>query len=195
MPLNNQLVQIWIDLPGGEYQETLQATALSKSLFRIREIPFIADQVNYMDVVRCQEAGEGPRKVIEVFKSSGYSTIHLMFAEHTPIELIGQCIYVLLQKGATYRRSGLRAFSINIPREVDGSSITGYLKQLKQSDMFSDENHDVIGAAEQARRHLDYLTGKRPTLQDGRVPETELDLSSSDQSKPASLSRASDAGH
>ncbi len=185
MPLNNQLVQIWIDLPGREYQETLQATPLSNSLFQIREIPFITDQVNYLDVVRCQEVGDGPRKVIEVFKSSGYSTIHLMFAEHAPKEQIGQCIRVLLQKGATYRRSGLRAFSINIPPEADRSSITGYLEQLKQSGMFSDENHDGIGAAEQARRHLDYLLGKRPVLQDGHVPETEFDLSSSDQSKPA----------
>ena len=185
MPLNNQLVQIWIDLPGRGYQETLQATPLSESLFQIREIPFITDQVNYMDVVRCQEAGETPRKVTEVFKSSGYSTIHLMFAGHTPKELISQCLRVLLQKGATYRRSGLRAFSINIPPEADRSSITGYLEQLKQSGMLSDENHDAIGAAEQAMRHPDYLLGRRPQLQDGRVPETELDLSSSDQSKPA----------
>lgn len=182
MPLDNQLVQIWIDLPGRKYQETLQAIPLSKSLFQIREIPFIADQVNYMDVVRCQEAGETPRKVIQVFKSSGYSTIHLMFAEHTPRELISQCIRVLLQEGVTYRRSGLRAFSINIPPEVDRSSITGYLEQLKQSGMFSDETHDAIGAAEQSMRHLDYLMGKRPTLQDGRVPEAELDLSSTAQS-------------
>ena len=178
MPLNNQLVRIWIDLPGRDYQETLQATPLSKSLFQIREIPFMADQVNYMDVVCCQEDGETPRRVTEVFKSSGYSTIHLMFAEQTPKELVGQCIRVLLQKGATYRRSGLRAFSINMPSESDRPSITGYLEQLKQSGMFSDENHDGIGAAEQAMRHLDYLTGKRPTLQDGRVPETEFDLSS-----------------
>jgi uncharacterized protein DUF4265 len=137
-----------------------------------------------MDVVRCQEADETPRKVTEVFKSSGYSTIHLTFAEHTPKELIGQCIRALLQKGATYRRSGLRAFSINIPPEADRSSITGYLEQLKQSGMFSDENHNGIGAAEQARRHLDYLMGKRPMLQDGRVPGTKFDLSGSDQSKP-----------
>jgi uncharacterized protein DUF4265 len=185
MPLKNQLVQIWIDLPGREYQETLQATPLSKSLFQIREIPFITDEVNYMDIVHCQEAREAQRKVIDIFKSSGYSTIHLMFAEYTPKELIGQCIRVLLQKGATYRRSGLRAFSINIAPESDRSSITGYLEQLKQSGMFSDENHNGIGAAEQARRHLDYLMGKRPMLQDGRVPETEFDLSGSDQSKPA----------
>ncbi len=185
MPPNNQLVQIWIDLPGREYQETLQATPLSKSFFQIREIPFITDQVNYMDLVRCQEAGEIPRKVTEVFKSSGYSTIHLIFAEHTPKELISQCIRVLLQKGATYRRSGLRAFSINIPPEADRSNIAAYLEQLKQAGVFSDENHDGIGAAEQASRHLDYLLGKRPELLDGHIPETEFDLSSSDQSKPA----------
>jgi hypothetical protein len=184
MPLDNQLVQIWIDLPGRGYQETLQATPLSKSLFQIREIPFITDQVNYMDVVRCQEVGETPRQVTEVIKSSGYSTIHLMFAENMPKESISQCIRMLLQKGATYRRSGLRAFSINIPPEVDKSSITEYLEQLKQSGLLSEENHDGIGAAEQAMRHLDYLMGKRPKLQDGRVPETEFDLSSSDQSKP-----------
>jgi uncharacterized protein DUF4265 len=177
MPLNNPLVQIWIDLPGRGYQETLQATSLSESLFQIREIPFITDQVNYMDVVRCQAAGETPRKVTEVIKSSGYSTLHLMFAKHTPIERISQCVRVLLQKGATHRRSGLRAFSINIPPEADRSSITGYLEQFKQAGMFSDENHDGIGAAEQAGRHLDYLMGKRPMLQDGRVPESEFDLS------------------
>ena len=175
MSLNNQPVQIWIDLPGREYQETLQATPLSESLYQIREIPFITAQVNYMDIVRCQEAGETPRKVTEVFKSSGYSTIHLTFAEHTPKPLIGQCIRALFQKGVTYRRSGLRAFSTNIPPEADRSSITGYLEQLKQSGLFSDENHDGIGAAEQARRHLDYVMGKRPALQDGRVPETEFD--------------------
>ncbi len=49
MLLDNQPVQIWIDLPGKDYQETLQATPLSKSLFQIREIPFVTDQVNYND--------------------------------------------------------------------------------------------------------------------------------------------------
>lgn len=102
---------------------------------------------------------------------------HPLFAEQTPKEQIGQCIRTLLQKGATYRRSGLRAFSINIPPEADRSSITGYLEQLKQSGMFSNENHDGIGAADQAMQLLDYLMGQRPTLQDGHVPETELDLS------------------
>jgi hypothetical protein len=184
MLLDSQLLQVWIDLPGRGYQETLQAAPLSKSLFQIREIPFITDRVNYMDVVRCQKAGGTPRQVTEVIKSGGYSTIHLMFAGHTPKELISQCIRTLVHKGATYRRSGLYAFSINILTEAHWSSITGYLEQLKQSGVFSDENHDAIGATDQARRHLDYLMGKRPTLQDGHVPETELDLSSSDQSKP-----------
>jgi hypothetical protein len=176
MPFNKQPVQIWIDLPGRGYQETLQATRLSNSLFQIREIPFVADQINYMDIVRCEEGDGRPRQVVEVIKPSGYSTIHLMFAEHTPKEQIGQCIRTLLQKGATYRRSGLRAFSINLPPKVDRSSITGYLERLKQTGMVSNENHDGIGAAEQAMRHLDYLMGKRPTLQDGHVPETELEM-------------------
>jgi hypothetical protein len=184
MPINNQVIQIWIDLPNGEYQETLQATPLSKSLFQIREIPFISERVNYMDIVRCQASGETPRLVTGVFKSSGHLTIHLMFAENTPKELVGQHIRVLLQKGATYRRSGLRAFSINIPPEADKSSITKYLARLEQSGLLSHESHEGIGAAEQSRRHLDYLLGKLPNLQDGRIPETELDLSGQDQSTP-----------
>jgi hypothetical protein len=181
MPINNQIAQIWIDLPNGDYQETLQATPISTSLFQIREIPFMSERVNYLDIVRCLASGETPRLVTEVVKSSVNSTIHLFFAENTPKEVVSKHIRVFLQKGATYRRSGLRAFSINVPPEADKSSIDKYITQLDFYGLLSHESRDGIGAAEQSRRHLDYLLGKRPVLQDGRVPETDLDLSSPDQ--------------
>jgi hypothetical protein len=182
MPINNQVVQIWIDLPNGEYQETLQATPLFKSLFQIREIPFMSERINLMDIVRCYESCETPPTFTEVVKSSGNSTVHIYFAENTPKEMVSLHIRTLLQKGATYRRSGLRAFSINIPPEADKSSIVNYIAQLDKSGLLSHESRDGIGAVEQSRRHLDYLLGKRPILQDGTVPETELDLRRTDQS-------------
>ena len=181
MSLDNELVQIWVELPGKDYEETLQATPLANSLFQIREIPFIVDHVNYMDIVRCQESAETPRAVTKVVQPSGYTTIHLMFAENTPNETIAKCIRVLRQEGATYRRSGLRAFSINVPPEANKSHISEYLAQLQQSGILSEESRDGIGAAEQSLRHLDYLMGKRPVLQDGHRPETELDLGGSEQ--------------
>ncbi|GEM_PF-4059693 len=184
MPINNQLVQIWIDLPGKDYQETLQALPLEKPLFQVREIPFISNQVNFMDIVSCNESTDCSRLVTGVIKPSGYSTLHLMFAQNELKETIGECIRMLLQTGVTYRRSGLRAFSINIPPEIDRSSIDEFVKQLRGKGILSDEDRDGIGAAEQSVRHLDYLLCRHPKLQDGHLPETELVLTNTNRVKP-----------
>jgi hypothetical protein len=135
-----------------------------------------------MDIVRCYESSE-TRKPSKM-STSGNSTVHIFFAENTPKEIVSRHIRTLVQKGATYRRSGLRAFSINIRPEANKSSIVNYIAQLDISGLLSHESREGIGAAEQSRRHLDYLLGKRPMLQDGSVPETELDLSGTDQSTP-----------
>jgi hypothetical protein len=185
MPINNQLVQIWINLPGKDYQETLQAKPLEKPLFQVREIPFISNQVNFMDIVYCNESTDCSRLFTGVFKPSGYSTLHLIFAQSELKETVGDCIRMFLQTGATYRRSGLRAFSINIPPETDRSNINEFVKQLREKGILSDEDRDGIGAAEQSVRHLDYLLGRHPKLQDGHLPETELVLMNTNLTKPA----------
>ena len=174
MNINNQLVQIWIDLPGKDYKETLQAAPLEKPLFQVREIPFISNQVNYMDIVDCKESTDCSRLVMGVIEPSGYSTIHLIFAQSELKETVGECIHAFLQTGATYRRSGLRAFSINIPPESDRSSINEYVRQLREKGILSNEDRTGIGAAEQSIRHLDYLLGRNPKLQDGHLPETRV---------------------
>ena len=184
MQNNNYLVQVWINLPGKDYHETLQAISLEKSLFQVREIPFISNQVNFMDIVRCKEVADCPRLVTRVIKPSGFSTLHLIFAQGELKETVGECIRVFLQSGATYRRSGLRAFSINMPPGTDRSSINEFVKQLREKGILSSEDRDGVGAAEQSLRHLDYLLGRTPKLQDGRLPETELVLMNKNRVKP-----------
>ena len=176
MSNKNQLVQIWIDLPGKDMQETLQATPISESLYQIREIPFITNDVNYMDIVHCKDDGDTPRLITEVTESSGYSTLHIMFAENTPKNKVRECISVFREAGATYRRSGLRAFSICIPPKANLLSVREYVEQLRSSGILVDESRNGIGAADQASRTLGYLIGKRPKLQDGSVPDSELDM-------------------
>lgn len=176
MPGNNKLIQIWIDLPDAGYQETLQATVLLKSLYQIQEIPFISEQVNYLDVVLCKSTAKTPRLVMDIVKPSGYLTKHIMFAEHVSITKKSECIRPFLQNGAAYRRSGLRAFSISIPPEANAAKIEEYILELRQSGLLSDENHKSVGALEQTMRHLTYLMGQIPKLQNGRLMEAELDI-------------------
>lgn len=176
MAINNQLVQIWIDLPGEDYRETLQATPLLKSLYQIQEIPFISEQISYLDVVLCKATAKTPLLVMDIVKPSGYLTKHIMFAENVSTAKVSECIRSFLQNGAAYRRSGLKAFSISIPPEANVAKIEESVREFRESGLLSDENHKIIGSSEQAMRHLTYLMGQIPKLQNGRLVETELDI-------------------
>jgi hypothetical protein len=170
------LIQIWLALPGKSLHETIQASPCGASIYQIREIPFYSDEVNYMDVVRCEARGDGPRLMTETIVQSGNRTLHIMFAENMPKDKVREYVQFLRQKGITYRRSGLRAFSLNIPPAVDLQTITDNIELLRRSGALSDEDRGSVFSAQQSWIHLQYLTGKHPPpLQDGQAPDGELE--------------------
>jgi hypothetical protein len=121
-------------------------------------------------------ADDGMQLFTEVVRPSGYKTRHIHFLQETSKERICECIQEIVKKGAAYRRSGMIAYSINIPPEVNGTAIEVEIENWRQSGLLSNEDHSAIGAIEQSQRHLDYLLGRLPRLQNGRLADPELNI-------------------
>lgn len=169
------LIQIWLDLPGKDFQEMIQAAALSAARYQVREIPFASNQVNYLDIVLCKAVGETPRLVMDVVRQSGYRTLPIMFAAGLLKKQVREHIQSLRQWGVTYRRSGLRAFSLSLPPDSDHVAVVAYIAGLRQAGALVDNERDGVIAAEMAYRNLHYLLREGIQLQDGLAPDAELD--------------------
>lgn len=145
------LTQIWIKLPGRLSQESIQAKYLKESHYEIAEIPFIAKNINYQDVVRCEDVRDTPRLVVEVVIPSGNKTKQIRFGSNIDKNVIRDCILKLKTFGCTYRRSGLLAFSINVPPSVNITELNDYLKDLRSSKILVKTKRKEIGAVDSRR--------------------------------------------
>jgi hypothetical protein len=168
------LIQIWLNTPIHDIQETIQAVHLGGSLFQVREIPFASTDVSFMDVVRCEDKDDAPRLQSEVVRRSGNRTMHMMFADRLHKNTLREYLLPILQMDVTYRRSGFRAFSLNIPPHADYQAIADLVDDMRLSGAMADGDRGDAVAAELADRNLQYLTGKTPNIQDGATADPEL---------------------
>jgi len=176
MMTRSRLIQVWIDLPESERQETLQASFVAKQLYQIEEIPFETKEVNYKDIVLCEDKNNTPRLITKVVKPSGYRTLFVKFQNPISIDRIREKLVTLKQKGVTYRRSGTHAYSLNIPPDADIEAVLQHIEQLRISGTMIDDDREGLGAVESILSHLKFLMHENPKLEDGLGKDEDLGL-------------------
>lgn len=119
---DSTLTKIHIDLPlhWRAKGESLWAEALGSDLFRIRNIPFLAYDLNFADVVRATpDAPDLKPEVREVVERIGHRTFRVFFEETHAPESPADLLKELNRHTAYFERATAADFAIDV--EPDGS--------------------------------------------------------------------------
>lgn len=117
-------------------EESIWAKEISGNLCEIDNIPFYAKGISYKDII-CVERGENNNYYKSLYKSSGNSTIRIIFFNSKKID----CIINKLEKsGCTWEQGETKDFfSINIPIDIDEKPI---LEILKNGLLYNDLDYE-----------------------------------------------------
>jgi Domain of unknown function (DUF4265) len=124
------LTKVYVDLPnhwasGGE---SLWARDLGDGLYEIRNVPFHAYGLNFLDVVEATEdAPDRKPEVRRVVRASGDRTLRVFFREPVPDEQRLSLLESLNGFRASHERATSRYFAIDVEPEGDYAAVCGEL--------------------------------------------------------------------
>jgi hypothetical protein len=127
------LVKIRVLLSGDEdfAGESLWAKSLGGSLYEVRNAPFLANDLNWGDIVYCEER-RGRRPVVRhLVERGGHRTLRVVLlddADETRNEVFAQ----LTARGAVSEHAWGRLHAVDIRPEVDYEAVCAYLTKLEE---------------------------------------------------------------
>jgi len=132
---NDELVKVHFDLPEpdmGVSGESLWAAPLGENLYELRNSPWNARNVNWLDVVEAiPESDDQWPEFVRVHKRSGHRTIHLYIldaGQGRRDEILQHCN----ELGATYEGMNDRMYALDFAPDIDISSTVEYVKSLQE---------------------------------------------------------------
>src|SRR5262245_34901729 len=130
--------KVYVDLPGHWAEvsgESLWAKFIENDLYEIRNSPFYAYGINYLDVVRVDaRAQENKLRVIEVVRPSGYQTIRIIFMEKTPEERRPYMLQKLEKFGVDWEGFDDDYVSLSIEPDGDIDALRDQLDEWEDED-------------------------------------------------------------
>jgi hypothetical protein len=135
---NPELMKVHFQLPEPEMGvggESLWAAPVGKNLYELRNSPWHARSVNWLDVVeaRPQNEHEWP-EFVKVHKRSGHRTIHLYIfdlGQPRREEILDRCN----QLGAIYEGMDGRFYALDFARGVDIEPAIEYVTSLQRKQL------------------------------------------------------------
>ena len=147
---DEELVKIHIDLTGNADSggEAMWAKALGGDLYEVRNIPFHAYGLNWLDVVRAVELHPNQKpSITEVVRRSGHRTIWLTFAGSTPPSDRRALAAQLNVWKAYYENADGRYFAVDVEpdgqydaviKHIETWRLAGVLEQYRIGPLSSD---------------------------------------------------------
>jgi hypothetical protein len=144
------LVKVHIDLTGHPETggEAMWAAALGNDLYELRNTPFYAFSLNFLDVVRAISAGpELKPSVLSVERRSGHRTIWLTFADRVPAEERIRLATSLNEWHAYFEHAKGPYFAIDVEprgdygaalRAIEGWRVAGIVRRYRTGPSDSD---------------------------------------------------------
>lgn len=120
--------------------ETIWATPLGDSLYRIENTPFFVDDISYQDIVFAKEEGEGTIPIVRgVTKRSGNSTYRILLEGNIGYEQFCEYIAPATALGCTYDGLKGHQYSVNIPATLTVAHVHAVLEKGEEDGIWSFE--------------------------------------------------------
>jgi hypothetical protein len=144
--LEKPLTKIYVDLPrhwatGGE---SMWALSLGDDLYEIRNTPFYAYDLNFLDVVRAVSPSPDVKPhVLAAVRRSGHETLRVFFNE--PIEESRRIAILddLSRFGVSYEGSSPRYFALDVKPGSSVAELRAHLDGLENDDVLSYETTEA----------------------------------------------------
>ena len=160
--MEEPLTKVYVDLPrhwatGGE---SMWALPLGGDLYEIRNTPFYAYDLNFLDVVRAlAPSPEVKPHVLAVVRRSGHETLRVFFNE--PIEESRRTAILddLARFGVSYEGCSPRYFALDVTPGSTVAELRAHLDQLEREDVLSYETSEARAPGSFDDRPADDSTG------------------------------------
>src|SRR5262245_57581498 len=106
-PDEEMLVKVRIELSAAENisGERFWAKPLGDGLYELRNTPFFANDLNWGDIVRCDEPPDEVPVIVEVVQPSGHQTVWVLFAKRLSVPKRSRLLKQLKTYGASYEHA------------------------------------------------------------------------------------------
>jgi hypothetical protein len=127
-----KVVLVYKDIEDEIAEETIWTEKLENGYYRIDNIPFYAPNLAYNDIIAVEDDG-GVLYFDDLIKSSGHSTVQIIFFKEIEIE---QILSILENIGCKWE--GMKNqpyFSVDIPPNINYSSIKQFLDEQFEKEI------------------------------------------------------------
>ena len=127
-----KLTKIHVDLPNhwGTSGESMWALPLGDDEYEVRNLPFYAYGINFLDHVRAVAASsEMQPEVLQVTKRSGHETIRVIFMDTVPQEQRMNILESLSELDVTFESATKKYFALDLEPEADMHAVRARLDQ------------------------------------------------------------------
>jgi hypothetical protein len=135
MMTNEDLVKVHIDLSGNPDTggEAMWAKPLGDDLYELRNSPFYAYTLNFLDVVRAvpQDSDSKP-SIQSVERPSGHRTLWITFSDSVPDDECLRLASELDQWHASFERAHNRYFAVDVEPDGQLDAVMGRLEQWRK---------------------------------------------------------------
>ena len=150
MSRTDDLAKIIVHLPDDDRatHESFWAAPLGHDRYELRNSPFLAYDLHFMDIVKAvrDSADELPR-ITEVVKRSGHSTLRVLFAEEVAEADQMNCLEQLGQLGTSHERADRRLVALDVPPHADCQAVVDQLSVWEANGIL----HYETGATSQGK--------------------------------------------
>jgi hypothetical protein len=144
--LEEPLTKIYVDLPrhwatGGE---SMWALSLGGDLYEVRNTPFYAYNLNFLDVVRALPPSPDVKPhVLAIVRRSGHETLRVFFDETIQESRRVAILDDLARFGVSYEGCSPRYFALDVTPGSSVADLRAHLDQLEHQNLLSYETSEA----------------------------------------------------
>jgi hypothetical protein len=112
-------------------------------LFEIRNTPFFAYGLNFLDIVETKKDDAGRNQVLRVVEPSGHRTLRVIFADLVPPEDRGPMLSTLNELQAFYEGANKDMFAIDIRPSGDYDGVRKRIDEWQKAGLLGYETCEV----------------------------------------------------
>lgn len=126
------LTRIHLDLPNHPTSngETFWAEDLGDGTYELRNSPFFAFGLHFLDVVSATPSPVGPPVITGLVRASGHTTIRVLFARDADDQARQDALDALKAVGATWESASPRLHAVDYAPGIDGDAVRAVLEGL-----------------------------------------------------------------
>ena len=149
------LTKIHVELPNhwATSGESMWARHVGGDLYEIRNVPFYAYGLNFLDIVEAVAPSPDLKPMVRAVRTrSGHTTMRVIFLEDTDADEAGEMLRAMASMHVTFEGVSDSYYALDVEPEGDAQKVLAHLKDLEARGILEYETceHRVEGSFDDA---------------------------------------------